>query len=131
MLMQPLSLAGLVLVALSLGTVTSTSAVAQQQRVDTMAIDDARLTAYTKAFAAIGLARDQAHADLALPKNKTIEVQKELRDTLHSRIEQILRENGLTQEQYARITHAISTEAHRRKAFDDILARLTPKPPDR
>jgi hypothetical protein len=131
MLMQRVSLTGLVLVALSLGTVTPTPTAAQEQRVDTVAIDEARLTAYAKAYAAIGLVLEQAHADLALPKNKKIEVQKELRDALHGRIEKILRDNGLTQEQYAHVTYVISSEPERRKAFEDILARLTPKPPDR
>lgn len=131
MLMRLVSLAGLVLVALSLETITPRSMAAQEQRVDTLAIDEARLVAYAKAFVAIGLARDQAHADMALPKNKTLEEQKVLRDTLHARIGKILSENGLTEEQYARITHAISTEGHRRKAFEEIVARLTPKPQDR
>ena len=128
MLMRLVSLAGLILVALSLGTVTPTFATAQVPRVDTMAVDEARLSTYAKAFAAIGLARDQAHAELALPKNKTIEAQSELRQKLHTRIEQILREQSLTAEEYARITQVISTDAERRKSFEVILARLTPKP---
>jgi hypothetical protein len=131
MLMPLVSLAGLVLVALSLGTITPRSMVAQEQRVDTLAIDEARLSAYAKAFTAIGLARDQAHAEMALPKNKTIEEQKELRDALHTRIEKILRDNSLTKEQYTQLTYVISTDPERRKAFEEIVARLTPKPQDR
>ena len=131
MLMPLVSLAGLVLVVLSLGTITPQSVAAQEQRIDTLAIDEARLSAYAKAFTAIGLARDQAHADMALPKNKTIEEQNALREALHTRIEKILRDNSLTKEQYRHLTYVLSTDPERRKAFEDIVARLTPKPQDR
>lgn len=131
MLMRLVSLGGLVLVALSLGTITPSAVAAQEQRVDTLVIDEARLSAFAKAFAAIGLARDQAHAEMALPKNKTIEEQSELRDALATRIEKILRDNGLTREQYTHLTYVISTDPERRKTFDELVARLTPKPKDR
>ncbi len=128
MRMRHASLAGLVFMVLSLGTVTPAAAQVQTQRPDTSAIDDDRLTAYAKAFAAIAVARDQAHAGLALPKSKTDATQKELREKLHKQIEQILREQGLSQEQYTRITYVISTDAEQRKRFEEILARLTAKP---
>lgn len=99
--------------------------------MDTLAIDEARLSAYAKAFTAIGVARDQAHAEMALPKNKTIEEQTALREALHTRIEKVLRDNGLTKEQYRHLTYVLSTDAERRKAFEEIVARLTPKPQDR
>lgn len=131
MLMPLVSLAGLILVALGLGTITPRSMAAQEQRIDTLAIDEARLSAYAKAFTAIGLARDQAHAEMALAKNKTIEEQNALREALHTRIEKILRDNGLTKDQYRHLTYVLSTDAERRKAFEDIVARLTPKPQTR
>ena len=131
MLMRLVSLGGLVLVALSLGTITPSAVSAQEQRVDTLVIDEARLSAFAKAFTAIGLARDKAHAEMALPQNKTIEEQSELRDALATRIDKILRDHGLTKEQYTHLTYVVSTDPERRKAFDELVARLTPKPQDR
>jgi hypothetical protein len=122
-----LSLGGLFLAASCLGGITPTRALGQDQKADTT-IDKARLTAYAKAFTAIAVARDSAHAALALPKNKKDEVQRDLRDKLHQEIDQILKAQGMTAEQYARITYVIATDEQRRKDFEEILARVSPKP---
>ncbi len=124
------SLGSLLLVALCLGGITPSSARAQEQKGDTT-IDEARLVAYTKAFAAIAVARDSAHAALALPRNKTNELQRDLREKLHKEIEQILKAQGMTAEQYAHITYVIATDENRRKTFEEILARLRAKPDSR
>jgi hypothetical protein len=121
------SLGGLFLIAFCLGGITPSRARAQDQKADTT-IDEARLTAYAKAFAAIALARDSAHAAFALPRNKTNEVQRDLREKLHKEIDQILKAQGITAEQYAHITYVIATDENRRKSFEEILARLTAKP---
>lgn len=125
-----MSLGSLLLVALCLGGITPSSARAQEQKGDTT-IDEARLVAYTKAFAAIAVARDSAHAALALPRNKTNELQRDLREKLHKEIEQILKAQGMTAEQYAHITYVIATDENRRKTFEEILARLRAKPDSR
>lgn len=122
-----LSLGGLFLIAFCLGGITPSRARAQDQRADTT-IDEARLTAYVKAFTAIAVARDSAHVALALPKNKKDEVQRDLREKLHQEIDQILKAQGMTAEQYARITYVIATDEQRRKSFEEILARLSAKP---
>ena len=114
----------------ALGTVTPVTVQGQEARPDSV-IDDARLTAYAKAFAAIANVRDDVSKELALPRNKTTEVQQELREKLRTQIEKILREQNLTQEEYARITHLISTDTARSKAFEEILARVAPKAPPR
>ncbi|MGH7694573.1 MAG: hypothetical protein ACRENH_06315 [Gemmatimonadaceae bacterium] len=121
------SLGGLFLIAFCLSGITPSRAHAQDQKADTT-IDEARLTAYAKAFAAIALARDSAHAAFALPRNKTNEVQRDLREKLHKEIDQILKAQGITAEQYAHITYVIATDENRRKSFEEILARLTAKP---
>ena len=122
-----MSLGGLFLIAFCLGGITPSRARAQDQRADST-IDEARLTAYVKAFTAIAVVRDSAHAALALPKNKKDEVQRDLREKLHQEIDQILKAQGMTAEQYARITYAIATDEQRRKSFEEILARLSAKP---
>lgn len=127
MLMRLVSLGGLFLVAFCCGAITPGRSLAQDQKADST-VDAATLTAYAKAYAAIALVRDSAHAAFALPKNKTDELQRELRDKLHQNIDQILKAQGITAEQYARITYVISTDDNRRKHFEEILARLGAKP---
>jgi hypothetical protein len=125
--MQRVSLGGLFLIAFCFGAITPRATQAQDQRADTT-INEARLTAYARAFAAIALVRDSAHVALALPRNKTDEIQRELRDKLHKDIDQILKAQGITAEQYAQITYVIATDDTRRKSFEGILAKLTAKP---
>jgi hypothetical protein len=121
-----------VLVALfsSLGAITPAAAQATAPRADST-VEDAQLTAYAKAFAAIAAARDRAHAELALPRNKTDQHQQELRDKLRQEVDRILQEQRLTPERYARITYVISSDAAQRKRFEEILARMTAKPATR
>ncbi|MGQ0642688.1 MAG: DUF4168 domain-containing protein [Gemmatimonadaceae bacterium] len=124
--MTRVSLAVLAALFLSLGSVTPAAAQAAPQRPDS-ALGEPQLTAYAKAFAAISAARDQAHANLALPRNKTDEMQRELREKLQKQIDQILKDQNLTHEQYARITYVISSDAAQRKSFEEIFARVAPK----
>jgi len=127
MRMRRVSLGVLTAVLLSLGGVTSAAAQATEQKPDSV-LSEAQLIAFAKAYVAIGVARDQMHAELALPRNKTNELQRELREKLQKQVEQILKEQNLTQEQFARITYAISTDPAQRKSFDAMLARLGTKP---
>jgi hypothetical protein len=126
MRMLRVSLCALIGVLLSFGTVTAAAAQAGSQPPDS-ALSEAQLTAFAKAHAAIITAREQAHAELALPRNKTNELQRELRDKLQKRVDQILKENSLTQTQFARITYVISSDTAQRKSFEAILARLSGK----
>ncbi len=124
------SLGVLVVAILSLVGITPAAAQSTAQQADT-AIGEAQIAAYAKAYAAIASERDKAHAELALPRNKTDEIQRELRDKLKTQIEQILKANDLTQERFERITYVLSIDAERRRSFEQLLARLTPKPEGR
>jgi hypothetical protein len=84
-----------------------------------------QLAAYTKAFAEIGQARDQAQAKLAASPNKTIEAQQELRETLKLKSAEIIKSAGLTTMQYTRITWLISIDEELRASFEQELARIT------
>lgn len=130
MRMRRVSLGSLFFLSFCLAAITPNTGWAQEQRTDSNTVDEARLTAYAKAFIAIALVRDSAHAAFALPRNKKDEVQKDLRDKLHKEIDQILKAQAMTAEQYSHVTYVIATDAERRKAFEEILARLTAKPPD-
>ncbi|MEW5915796.1 MAG: DUF4168 domain-containing protein [Gemmatimonadota bacterium] len=112
---------------LSLGSVTSVAAQAAAASLDST-VTEAQLTAYAKAYPGIAAARDSAHAHFALSRNKTDELQRELRDGLKKQIEQILQAQGLTQDAYTRITFVISRDEALRKRFDELLAAAAPKP---
>ena len=84
-----------------------------------------QLAAYTRAFAGIGQARDEAQAKLAASPNKTIEAQQELRETLKLKSAEIIKAAGLTTEQYTRITWLISIDEELRASFEQELARIT------
>jgi hypothetical protein len=90
-----------------------------------------QLTRFARAFAAITAARDEAQAALALAGNKTLDSQRDERNKLKARIASIMREHGFTADDYARMTYVVSTDAARRKQFDELLARLAPKPDPR
>jgi hypothetical protein len=111
---------------LSLGSVTSVAA--QANASPDTAITEAQLAAYAKAHAAIAAARDSAHAHFALSRNKTDELQRELRDGLKKQIEQIVQAQGLTPDAYTRITFVISRDEGLRKRFEELLAAAAPKP---
>lgn len=125
--MREVTFAALVGLFALLGTVTPAPLNGQETRADTAGIDEARLTAYAKAFIAISAARDSVGTELVSPKNKKTEVQLELREKLRRQIARVLREHNLTQDEYNRTTYAVSSDARQRQAFDDIMARLMPR----
>jgi hypothetical protein len=86
------------------------------------------LTAFAKVHLAIATAHDSADAQLAQPRNKTRDAQKQLQDKLRRDIEEILHHNGMTREEYQRKTYLVSTDGETRKAFDGIVAQITGVP---
>lgn len=93
------------------------------------AVPHPQLTAYTKAYVEIGKLRDRMQAEFAEPQNKKIEVQEQLHEKMRTEVSRIITEQGLTDEQYNRITFAISTEPEQRKAFELIMGIAAPAPP--
>jgi hypothetical protein len=84
--------------------------------------------AYAKVQIAIGAARDSIQAQLAQAGNKKVETLTQLRDKLHTRIDEILHHAGMTQAEYDRKTYIVSTDGDVRKTFDGIVAELTGAP---
>jgi hypothetical protein len=121
------SLGVLVAAIVSFADITPAAAQSAAQQADT-AIGETQIAAYAKAYAAIASERDKAHAEFALPRNKTDQIQRDLRERLQKQIEQILKANELTQERFERITYVLSIDGERRRIFEQSLARLTPKP---
>ena len=85
---------------------------------------DPQLTSFAKAFLAVGLVRDDFNAQLALPKNKTVEHQVEIRKAMKDKIEETIRANGLSVEDYHSVEYTVTVDPARRAAFDQILADL-------
>jgi hypothetical protein len=86
---------------------------------------DPELTSFAKAFLAVGLVRDDFNAQLALPKNKTVELQAELRKQMKEKVEEAIRANGLTVEGYRRIEYSVTVDPTRRATFDRVVTELS------
>jgi hypothetical protein len=114
--------------ALSLfaATVACAAPVAAQQPTPAPApaAADPELATFAKAFLAVGLVRDDFNAQLALPKNKTVELQAQIRKEMKDKVEETIRANGLTVEGYRRIEYSVTVDPTRRAAFDRLLAEL-------
>ena len=119
---------GLAVCALSFG---GSSLAAQQPAPATLpgakpapatASADPELTSFAKAFVALGLVRDDFDARLALTKNKTVELQTQLRQEMKAKIEEVIRATGLSLDAYRRIEYSITVDQARRAAFDQVLA---------
>ena len=85
---------------------------------------DAELTSFAKAFIAVGLVRDDFNAQLALPKNKTPELQEEIRKEMKLKVEEAIRTAGMSLEDYRRVEYSITIDPARRATFDALLADL-------
>jgi hypothetical protein len=105
-----------------------TPAAAQERAADA---ELERMNRFARAFAAVAAARDESQATLALPANKTPEAQRDEREKLKARVARIVKDHGFTADEYARMTYLVSTDAAARAQFEELLARLTPKPDPR
>jgi hypothetical protein len=114
------------LLALSLGFVAP--AAAQQAAAPAApapaASADAELRSYAKAFVGVGLVRDEYEARLALVRNKTVELQAEIRKEMKEKVNSTIRSAGLTPDGYRRIEYSITVDPARRAAFDQLLLDL-------
>ena len=86
------------------------------------------IAALVKVQVAIAMARDSAQAQLAKVANKKPEVQQQLRDKLHTEIEEILHHSGMTDEEFQRKTYVVSSDPAARKTFDSVLVAVTGQP---
>ena len=85
---------------------------------------DPELVTFAKAFVAVGLVRDDYNAQLALPKNKTLELQAQIRKEMKEKVEAAIRATGLTPDGYHRIEYTVTIDPARRVAFDKLLVEL-------
>ncbi|HEX4932323.1 MAG TPA: DUF4168 domain-containing protein [Gemmatimonadaceae bacterium] len=116
-------LAGFVLCSL---TAAATPRALRAQHVDSV-VTEATMESFARAHLAISALRDRVQAELAEPKSKKPEVQAELREKLRTGRLAILKEHGLSDEAFARLTHRVATDDGARKAFEALLAKLAEK----
>lgn len=83
---------------------------------------------FAKVDVEIGKVRDSIQAQLAQAKNKKDAAQAALRAEMHTKVEAILKENGLTDAQWEQKTMAVSTNVALRAAFDSAVAKITGQP---
>jgi hypothetical protein len=118
----------LVLAALALSLASVSPAAAQQAAVPPAAAPaavDPELASFAKAFVGVGLVRDEFEARLALARNKTVELQTEIRVEMKDKVNQAIRAAGLTPDAYRRIEYTITIDPARRAAFDQLLTELS------
>jgi hypothetical protein len=121
------SLAGLMLIMFTAAiSVASSPAPVGAQASPAMGSQD--LLALAKVQTAIGAIRDSIQIQLALTRNKTVQAQAQLRESLATQIDDILHHSGMTEEEYQRKTFVISTTPDLRKTFDSVLVALTGVP---
>lgn len=71
---------------------------------------------------------DSADARAAQAKNKTPDAQAELAKLKREAIAKVIKDKGLTDEQYQRLRYVVSTNADLRAQFDSIVGKLTGAP---
>lgn len=86
------------------------------------------ITAFAKLQVAIGKVQDSAQAQLAQPRNKTKQMQDQLREKLRTDVEQVLHHAGVSDAEFRRKTYIVSTDAEIRKSFDATISEITGAP---
>lgn len=86
------------------------------------------VAAFARLALTVAQARDSAQKQLAFVRNKTPQMQQQLRDQLATRIAEILRQAGTTDDEFRRRMYVLSTDTTARLAFDQATAQLTGAP---
>ena len=103
------------------------SLAAQEQEIPQIGED--RMTVFVTVHVAIGEARDDFHGELG--RTHEAQEQDRLRAQLRERIEGILEEHEMNQEEFEQITLVISIDEEQRLTFERILEELSRPPSDR
>jgi hypothetical protein len=81
-----------------------------------------------KVQVAIEVAHDSMNLQFAMVGNKKPEAQEALKEKLRVQIADILKRNGMTDEQYRRQTFIVSTDTVLRRSYDTQIVQLTGAP---
>ena len=108
---------------LALGALAPGAAQAQDAPA---AMDEARLTQFAQAHIAINDARDEFHGQVARVHDE--EGRRRAREEVDAKIEEILEEHEMTQEEYDEFILLISLDGELRMAFDALVIQLQEDP---
>jgi hypothetical protein len=86
------------------------------------------LMALAKVFVLVTNAHDSIDAQLAQPRNKTVQAQQQLRDLQVTQREEILHHAGMTPDEYEHKIFLLSSDDAARKMFDAMVAQITGDP---
>ena len=107
---------------------SATASAAQHDAPAASALGRDDLAALAKTAVAISVAHDSMDVLLAQPRNKTREMQQQLRERLRALVDEILHRAGLTEEEYEARTYIVSTDAAARKTYDSVVVVATGAP---
>lgn len=106
---------------------------AQSAQSAPAALSRDELRAFAQVYIAVSKARDSADVEYSALRTKTPQLQAEIQERLQARIVAILRDAGMSNEEYRRRTYIVSVDDSVRTQFDDIVAEITgvprPAPP--
>jgi len=88
----------------------------------------ADIEAFARLTVAISQARDSTQKLFALSRNATPLMQQQLRDQLATQIAGLLRQAGVSDDEYRRRTYLVSTDSAARTIYDQVVAKLTGAP---
>jgi hypothetical protein len=86
------------------------------------------IVAFAKLSMLVSEARDSIQFQLALPRNKTLQMQQQLRDQLAARVAEILQRAGISDAEFQRKTYLVSTDSAARAVFDSTVSKLSGAP---
>lgn len=88
-------------------------------------VSAATMESFAKAHLAVATLRSHVQAELAKTSSKKREAQAALRDQLQIDVQRLLKEHGITESEFARITRQISTDVVVRRLFEETVLRLS------
>jgi transketolase len=121
------SLGLLALLTLLLAPATRSGRLGAQQTPPDTAISARALEVFATTHVAVSALRDRYQAAFAEPRNKKPEVQLELRSKMQGELKELLKVNGLTEEEFARLTRRVASDTAARRSFEEVVARLEGK----
>jgi transketolase len=96
---------------------------AQQQQSDT-AVTPQVLEVFARTHVAVSALRDRYQAEFAEPRNKKPESQLELRARMQGELAELLRSNGLSDADFARLTRRVASDSSIRRVFEQAVIQL-------
>lgn len=118
-------------VTLSLFAATAAASIAAAQSPSAsaqVAMSHDEIMSFAKVYVAVNKLHDSIDVQLAAARNKTLQAQQHLRDTLQVLVAATLRASGMTQAEYDHKTYLVSTDGETRKMFDAMVSQLTGAP---